>query len=95
MRTIRLDWETYVDWNVPQWVDLALIWIESIRNGGVLHYENLVADREKEIRKLMKVLNFSFDEQRLQCVLKHDPKHFKRQSTRNLYKTFNLISVFF
>ena len=47
-----------------------------------MHYENLIRDREGQLRKLMRYLNYPVDEQRLQCTLKHDYATFKRKNKK-------------
>ena len=57
-------------------------WITNINGGLVMHYENLIRDREGQLRKLMRYLNYPVDEQRLQCTLKHDYATFKRKNKK-------------
>jgi len=65
---------------------MAIYWIESIRHGGVLHYENLIHNRESEFRKLLRYVmsqqpGIVKDERRIDCALKHDFRVFKRNET--------------
>ena len=78
------DWEEFVSLETLAWRDMALQWIPTIRQGGILHYENLIRDRPAQFRKLVNLLGVGqLDEKRLKCTLKHDFRAFKRNSTKS------------
>lgn len=68
-------------------------WIPNIRHGGVLHYENLIHDREGQLRKLLHYLNVPVDEQRMKCALKHDYSTFRRNAT--FHHSMSVIKKYF
>lgn len=77
-------WEAFVHEKTNQWADLAIKWISAIRQGGVIHYENLLTNRDFYLRKLMHLLEREVNEERLNCVIRHDPVAFKRASSLSL-----------
>ena len=79
---VRKGWQAFVSKQIKSWEETAIQWSRVIRKGsGIYHYENLVHDRETQFRKIINHIGLEVNRQRLDCVLKHDPKSFKRNHT--------------
>ena len=63
------------------WETLASVWIRGLEQGGVVYYERLRHNTRFELTRLAKLIGFTYDEERLNCVLKHvTDNSFKRDS---------------
>lgn len=69
-------WNSFLEEALASWADHAERWIDRIRNGTVLFYEDLTRlDTESEVRRLLRVFGFGdghqqpIDDERLQCAL--------------------------
>ena len=71
----RLGWGGYVDVHINQWERVVTNWIRGLRRGGVICYEHMEEDFERELLHLASILGFqSVDKSRLDCVVE-----FQRQ----------------
>lgn len=66
--------------SVAGWETLATVWIRGLKYGGIIYYERLRYETEKELVRVMRMLGMkNVNRERLQCVLKHsDNNSFKR-----------------
>lgn len=70
--------------SVASWETLAHVWIGGLKQGGIIYYERLRHDTERELRRLAGVLGLTLDEDRLDCVARHAKDNsFKRTSQTN------------
>jgi len=77
---ITITWDHWVLDNILVWETVSTTWIRNMKRGGVVYYENLRDDTESELRRVLKMLSFPLDEERLNCVLQHkDRNAFKRR----------------
>ena len=51
-----------------RWLELIRDWVILGQNIVIVHYESLLLDKESEIRKILKFLNWDFDETRWECL---------------------------
>ena len=69
------DWDEVVDFVAYAWADHAIRWIEQVKIGTVIFYENLLGtNATKELERMLDVMDFQprpVDPDRLQCALKH------------------------
>ncbi len=67
--------------SVAGWETLATVWIRGLENGGVIYYERLRHNTRPELIRLANLMGVTYDEDRLDCVLKHaEDNSFKRDS---------------
>lgn len=82
-------WEKYVEYVAFAWADHAIRWIETIENGTVIFYEQLLrGDTESELKRLLNAIHFRdsiesvVDPERMRCTLDHknrtDRKRWKK-----------------
>ncbi|TRY78614.1 hypothetical protein TCAL_09488 [Tigriopus californicus] len=79
------------------WMDIALDWLAVVPELFVIHYENFLEDKMKEIRKVLDFFNLPHDRARLKCVASHQSSKFKRQHQNQIPKdvfTTELLSLF-
>ena len=92
---IRPTWDEWVSENILVWETVATTWIRNMKRGGVVYYENLRGDTESELRRVLKMLSFPLDEERLNCVLQHkDRNPFKRRKNNQTKIEYLFISKF-
>jgi hypothetical protein len=89
------DWDEYVRLTCFSWADHATRWIDGIRNGTVVYYENLIHETEAELRRIIPhFYSAPIDPNRLKCAIDHksrtDRKRLQRtRSTKFLCSTAN------
>ena len=89
---LSIDWDKFVPAEIASWKNRIIKWISIDGNFTrnervkVIHYENLIHDRENEFRKLVHYLQLNVDEDRLACTIKHDFDAFKRNSSTTIKK---------
>ena len=74
-------WDEMVEYIAFAWADHAIRWIEQIKQGTVLFYENLLGtNAAMEIDRLAKAIGFGpVDQERVRCALSHRSRSdFKR-----------------
>lgn len=66
-------WDEIVEYVAFAWADHAIRWIEQLKQGTVIFYENLLGPKAAiEIDRLMKAIHFSpVDPERVRCALAH------------------------
>jgi hypothetical protein len=67
------------------WTDHAIRWIEQIKQGTVIFYENLLGDNAQlELERLLDAMDFQprpVDANRMRCTLAHrDKSEYKRSN---------------
>ena len=63
---------------------MASMWISGLEKGGVVYYERLRHNTRSELIRLAKMIGVTYDEDRLNCVIKHsEDNSFKRKSHTN------------
>ena len=73
-------WDEWVSDNILVWETVATTWIHNLKRGGVVYYEHLRDDTESELRRVLKMLSFPVNDERLNCVLQiKDNNAFKRR----------------
>ena len=69
------EWDEVVDYVAFAWADHAVRWIEQLKKGTVIFYENLLGDNAHyEIERLLDTIEYPhrpIDPQRMRCALKH------------------------
>lgn len=79
-------WDEVVDFVAYAWADHAIRWIEEIKQGTVIFYENLLGQNAtKELERMLKAMNFrKRDSNRLKCALKYRSRtdHKRMNKTR-------------
>ena len=60
-------------------MDVALDWLSLCPRLLVVHYENFLEDRVRELGKIHRFLNFPADEKRLKCIALHESQTFRRK----------------
>jgi hypothetical protein len=78
---IQTGWTNFIKKEIEKWKNTTLQWLPKIGRGGILVYEDMLKDKENQFRILMRLIGLEVDERRLECVIKHDFSHFKRNST--------------
>ena len=74
------DWDSFVSRSIAGWETLATVWIRGLKHGGIIYYERLRHETESELKRLMAMLGLSYDNGRLECVLRHTTDNtFKRE----------------
>ena len=87
LRYTSIEWENFVSTEIDSWRDRIIKWVTNAGNFtrsnrlNVIHYENLIHDRENQFRKLVQYLQLTVDEERLACTMKHNFNTFKRNSS--------------
>lgn len=76
-----LEWDDFVFRNIRLWEEFYLRWLEKGNNIIVVYYENLQKNNFKDITDLKDILNFTLDENRLKCTVKHQDGQFRRKET--------------
>ena len=90
------EWDEIVNFVAFAWADHAIRWIEQIKNGTVVFYENLLGDNAQlELERFLEAMDFKpwpIDPDRMRCTLAH--RHhgdYKRvDKPRYLTRTFAL-----
>ena len=83
--------------SVAEWETLASVWIRGLEHGGVVYYERLRKDTRTELIRLAKMMGLTYDEDRLNCVLKHAKDNTFKRDSRNATQMFvflNNITIF-
>ena len=69
------EWDEVVDYVAFAWADHAVRWIEQLKKGTVIFYENLLGDNAHyEIERLLDTIEYPhrpIDPQRMRCALNH------------------------
>lgn len=77
-------WDNFVSRSIASWETLAHVWISRLKQGGIIYYERLRHETEKELRRLAGILGLTLDEDRLNCVVRHATDNsFKRTAKSN------------
>ena len=67
--------------SVASWETLAQVWIRGLKQGGIIYYEKLRHEMPSELARLSKMLGLTYDQERLDCVIRHAKDNsFKRDS---------------
>jgi hypothetical protein len=77
------EWEALVETVAYAWADHAIRWIEQIKQGTVIFYENLLGeDAQLELERLLDAMDFRpVDADRMRCTLAHrDKSEYKRNN---------------
>lgn len=79
------DWDIFVSQTISSWETLAKVWINGLKQGGIVYYERLYHDTESELKRLIKMIGFNYDKDRFECVLRHSRDNpVKRKVHRKL-----------
>lgn len=77
------EWNRFVNRSVVGWETLATVWIRGLERGGVIYYEQLRHNTRSELIRLAKMMGITYDEERLNCVLKHSEDNSFKRKLRN------------
>ena len=69
--------------SIVGWETLAAVWIRGLEKGGVIYYERLRHNIRSELTRLTKMMGFTYDEDRLNCVVKHAQHNSFKRKLRN------------
>lgn len=77
------EWDELVDTVAFAWADHAVRWIEHMKQGTAIFYENFLGDNaEHELQRLLNAMDFHpspVDPDRMRCVLVHrNQSEYKR-----------------
>lgn len=81
------EWEKVVDFVAYAWADHAIRWIEQIREGTVIFYENLLGNQAiLELERLLVAMNLkptTIHPDRMRCTLTHQSRQdYKRKNKK-------------
>jgi len=69
------EWDEVVEYVAYVWADHAVRWIEQLKQGNVIFYENLLGDgAPKEIERLLDTIGYPHrpvDPERMRCAMSH------------------------
>ena len=69
------EWDEVVEYVAFAWADHAVRWIEQLKQGTVIFYENLIGDgAPKEIERLLDTIEYPHrpvDPERMRCAMSH------------------------
>lgn len=77
------DWDKFVSRSIPAWETLAKVWIGGLKQGGIIYYESLCNDTKSELKRLLKMINFKYDTNRFECVLRHSQDNLMKRKVHH------------
>ena len=89
-----LQWDEMVDTVAYAWADHAIRWIEQIKQGTVIFYENLLGENAHfELERLLVAMNLHpIDADRMKCTLAHKSEGEYKRSNKNRYVERHIFS---
>ena len=77
------DWDEYVRLTCFTWADHATRWIDGIKHGTVVFYENLLHETEAELKRIIPhFYSGTMDPDRLKCAVHHKNRTDRRRLQR-------------
>ena len=87
------EWDEVVDYVAFAWADHAVRWIEQLKKGTVIFYENLLGDNANfEIERLLDTIEYPhrpINPERMRCALSHR----NRADHKRINKTWYIIII--
>jgi hypothetical protein len=84
------EWDAFVRTTCFSWTDHATRWIDGIKNGTVIFYENLIHETEAELKRIIpQFYSAPIDPDRLKCAIDHKNRIDRKRLQRTRYK-FNV-----